>query len=356
MFKKYFKKNIWIYGLSFLFLSISLFLLNFVSADDLMEKAFKPAMSYDAVINLGSNKNAVGNEILRESMSVGMNENMGQGCFVNGQFVAATESQCTEMGGDRDIQAFQINSKPPLIVRITKFLLRMTIILSITMIIFNAVKYMIEILSGKDWKSAEAKNNLIRVAGGIVIALMSVGIINLIVSIPKSSLETDKDISENQELSCRVANNTISNNDTRQYICEEILNLGTILGNEAFLRDNDANKNKKCYVESKTKSECDSLGGDRGSQIGNNPNTCYINVENNQKIEKYICEDKIGYEWDNNRSVGSKCYLPDQTKQECEELGGKRGFMVGNNSNNCYIDISLFKYFCEEEMSGDAIY
>jgi len=31
------------------------------------------------------------------------------------------------------------------------------------MVIFNAVVYMVEVLNGKDWKSAEAKKNIMRV-------------------------------------------------------------------------------------------------------------------------------------------------------------------------------------------------
>jgi hypothetical protein len=40
----------------------------------------------------------------------------------------------------------------------------MTIVLSITMVIFNAVKYLFEVMSGKDRNSAESKKNLIFVA------------------------------------------------------------------------------------------------------------------------------------------------------------------------------------------------
>jgi hypothetical protein len=37
-------------------------------AEDLLEKAFYPAKTYDTVINMGSTKNAVGNEIFKESV------------------------------------------------------------------------------------------------------------------------------------------------------------------------------------------------------------------------------------------------------------------------------------------------
>jgi hypothetical protein len=68
------------------------------------------------------------------------------------------------LGGDWNVRAIDISAKAPLIVRIAKFLLRMTIVLSITMVIFNAVKYMFEVLSGKDRNSTESKKNLVFVA------------------------------------------------------------------------------------------------------------------------------------------------------------------------------------------------
>jgi hypothetical protein len=39
---------------------------NKIYADDLLEQAFKPAMTNETIINLGAGKNAVGNEILRQ--------------------------------------------------------------------------------------------------------------------------------------------------------------------------------------------------------------------------------------------------------------------------------------------------
>ena len=67
------------------------------------------------------------------------------------------EQTCIQMGWQRKTEIINVHSKAPLIVRITKFLLRMTIVLSISMIIFNSVKYMIEVLWWKDRKSAESK-------------------------------------------------------------------------------------------------------------------------------------------------------------------------------------------------------
>ena len=54
---------------------------------------------------------------------------------------------------------------------------------------------MIEVLWWKDRKSAESKKNLIYVAVWVIVALLSVSVINLIISVPKSSLQTSDDIS-----------------------------------------------------------------------------------------------------------------------------------------------------------------
>ena len=52
------------------------------NAEDLLGKAFAPSIAQETVINLGSTKNAVGNEILREGISI--DANIGKGCVING--------------------------------------------------------------------------------------------------------------------------------------------------------------------------------------------------------------------------------------------------------------------------------
>lgn len=219
--KKKHRKHLFIYILTLVFSVGGLFLLSQTFAQDLMEQAFHTARSYDAIIDLGTTKDAVWNEVLRESVTVWMNDNLWQGCFVNGQYIAVDETQCAELWGDRDIQAIDVSSKAPLLVRITKFLLRMTIVLSITMIIYSSVKYMVEVLNWKDWKSAAAKKDIARIAGWVIIALMSVGIINLIVSIPKSSITTSDDLSS-FEIWCQVDATIIAGNELKQRVCENI--------------------------------------------------------------------------------------------------------------------------------------
>lgn len=57
------------------------FFWNKIYAGDLLEEAFKPAMTHETIINLWNTKNAVGNEVLREG--VGVNIDILQWCEVN---------------------------------------------------------------------------------------------------------------------------------------------------------------------------------------------------------------------------------------------------------------------------------
>ncbi len=127
---------------------------NKIYAKDLLEKAFEPAITNETIINLWAGKNAVGNEVLRESIVI---NNLSS-----------------------------ITTEAPLIVRIAKFLLRITMVLAITMVLFNGVMWIIE--SSKWAEVKNAKKNLILIVTGILIALMSLSIINLISSITVSSL------------------------------------------------------------------------------------------------------------------------------------------------------------------------
>jgi len=123
------------------------------SQPDLLQQAFEPAFQADTIINLWNTKTAVGNEILKWSII---------------------------------IDAWGITQEAPLIVRITKFLLRITMVLSVTMVIFNGVMWIIE--SSKWAEVKDAKKNIILIIVWIFIALMSLWIINLISSITVSSL------------------------------------------------------------------------------------------------------------------------------------------------------------------------
>ncbi len=212
------KKYIFIHAITAVFAICGLFLLSTTFAQDLMEQAFSTAKTYDRIIAIGNTKDAVWNKVLRESASVWLNENAGQGCFINGQFKNIDETGCKEQWWDRDIQAISIDTKAPLIVRITKFLLRMTIVLAITMVIYNAIVYLIEALSGKDRKTAEARKNLVWVVAGVMIALMSVSIINLVVSVPKSSVKTSDEVA-NFAVWCKIWTTIVEWDALKKEVC-----------------------------------------------------------------------------------------------------------------------------------------
>ena len=224
--KKRKKKNIFIYVLSFIFFISWFSLLNNVFWIDLMEEAFSPSMSYDTVINIWRNKKQVWDTVLREKTLIeAWDSPFQKACFLNWILQEwVDENGCLEIWWERRKELIDIQSQAPLIVRIAKFLLRMTVVLSISMVIFNAIKYMTEVLWWKDRKSAESKKNLIYVAVWVIVALLSVSVINLIISVPKSSLQTSDDIS-GFTIWCQIwtSNYIISGDNLKKYLCENIL-------------------------------------------------------------------------------------------------------------------------------------
>lgn len=214
-----------LFYIKFLFVGL-LFLLWFIGinnifSQDLMEQAFQTARTYDTIIDLWKTKEAVGNTILRENLSTEFNDNLWYGCFVWWQYLNVSDNKCKELWWDWDVNAINYAWKEPLIVRITKFLLRMTIVLAITMVLYNSIKYMIEVINGKDRKSTESKKNLIFVAVWIVVALLSVSIINLVISVPKSSIKTSDDLSS-FEIWCQIDATIIAGSDLKKQVCEEV--------------------------------------------------------------------------------------------------------------------------------------
>ncbi len=176
------------------------FLNDKIYAQDLLEQAFQPSVRNETIINLWAGKNAVGNEVLRQW--VGVSVNILPWCIVNWnkmsqsdittqmtnlQYQGSDTSFCTSiLWGTWDNPIISTTTEAPLIVRITKFLLRMTMVLAVTMIIYNGIMYIIESAKWSDVK--DAKQNIIFIVVWILIALMSLWIINLISSVTVSSL------------------------------------------------------------------------------------------------------------------------------------------------------------------------
>ena len=98
------------------------------------------------------------------------------------------------------------NTVPWIIVLITKFLLILTITLSVTMILYNGMVYIIQTWQWKDAKSLT--KNIVYIIVWILVALFSVVIITLIQSVPStlgntSELPTNTYTSDKDALSFR---------------------------------------------------------------------------------------------------------------------------------------------------------
>jgi len=195
---KNFLKRIFLFVLcNFLLVSLFPILMPIVESADLMEYAFEEAMANDYVINLWNNKNSVWQEIFEEWMDVTFWDNNGE--FDRWDLVPTTMQ------------------RPPLIVRIAKFLLRITVALSITMIIYNWIRWIIEASKWSD-KVKEASTNLIYVAVGLFVALLSVTIINLISSLSISTFSNPEQflthsVKDEFERFCDWVKNDIENAD-----------------------------------------------------------------------------------------------------------------------------------------------
>ncbi len=199
--KKIIKNNIYI----IIFLFILNFFGNFVEWQELIQQAFWPSIENETILNLWNTKDAVWNSVLRES--VGLQDAWlqdmfipWQWCFYLGQRLTIAELQelkkqawsnqsdkdfCEKvLWWDQNVSAW--SSRAPLIVRITKFLLRITIVLSVTMVLYSGISYIIEASKGADVK--QTTNNLMYIVGWVLLALMSLWLINLISSIGASSL------------------------------------------------------------------------------------------------------------------------------------------------------------------------
>ncbi|MCX6824319.1 MAG: hypothetical protein NT085_04285 [candidate division SR1 bacterium] len=270
-----------------------------IYAADLLEQAFQPAMTNETIINLGAGKNAVGNEILRQG--AGADLNLGAGCDINGQrssttiitaqknavgYTGSDSSFCNEiLGGTWNSSSISISgtTQAPLIVRIAKFLLRITMVLSVTMVIFNGIMRIIESAKGAEVK--DAKKNITLIVVGILISLMSLSIINLISSLTVSSLGT----TPSGVSTCLINGNILSGEPLKEYICNnatfghpedtlqyrewkylqpfshssDTMEQPSVGGNRCWICDsvNTGCKWKKIY-DSETISKCIELGGE----------------------------------------------------------------------------------------------
>ena len=186
------------------------------AAQDIMDVMFQPTKDQQKLIDLWTDKQQIWDQVFRSTTQIG--GTFGWDCVVGWTVITWFIVSWTVVGGNTitqseiktkiaslwygggvekyctDILGWTIwkggmiaQQQAPLLVRITKFLLRMTIILSITMILYNGILWIVESSSGNDVK--DAKNNLIYIFVGVLLALSSVALINLISSLGMSSLD-----------------------------------------------------------------------------------------------------------------------------------------------------------------------
>ena len=131
------------------------------TAHDLLEQAFNPSIQQNHVIgggDIGTSKDQVWSYVLREGNEISLSLN----------------------------KWLEKKRRPSLLVQFSKFLLRLTIILSITMIIYNGVMYVVKASKGENPK--EIYSNILYIVLGILLGLSSVVIIRLISSIWQTTL------------------------------------------------------------------------------------------------------------------------------------------------------------------------
>lgn len=158
-------------------LSTTFFLWWISNAGDLLWQIMKPSYDHDTIITIWENVDTVWNAIIKWPTKVN------------------TTTHGTNWSKNNSI-----------IVQITKILLSLVIALSITMILYNGMKYIIQ-----TWQWSDSKwstKNIIYIVVGILIALFSVVIITIIQSVPKTLdeelksdniNETDNSIIDNSE-------------------------------------------------------------------------------------------------------------------------------------------------------------
>jgi hypothetical protein len=132
-----------------------------------MQQAFCIANRKETIIDLGNTKNAVGNEVIKGSTRINLD------------FNKETET---------------LERRPSIIIRITQFILMLTITLAVTMTIINGILYITKSGNGEDPR--KIRWNLVYIAVGILVALFSVVIVNVLRSVlNEETLEEQETVS-----------------------------------------------------------------------------------------------------------------------------------------------------------------
>ena len=169
------------------------------AAGDLLRQLIEPSYYSQTTLNVGENVKTVWNEVLEWSLEINFkfkkevilgddglplchNWPCSEECKV---YDETKESICP---WQHTLIKVPIDKKPSMIVKVTKLLLILIVALSVTMILYNGMMYIIQTWQWKEWKSL--MKNIALIVVGILISFFSVVIIRLIQSIPTTLDDT----------------------------------------------------------------------------------------------------------------------------------------------------------------------
>ena len=125
--------------------------------NDLLGSAFCTSLNATTIIDAWNTKQAVGDYVFNEWLEVDVGKKI------------------------------EINKRPSLIVKFTKLILTLTIVLSVTMIIINGIIYIVK--TGNWEEPSEVKKNIIYVIIGIILALCSGVLVTLFRSVGTQTIK-----------------------------------------------------------------------------------------------------------------------------------------------------------------------
>lgn len=177
---------------------LALFLLLFLCSwfiyaeDDLMYQVMQPALYHRTNLDLWKSVNRVWKNVFEWKVAIDLSP---EGTFVQ--------------------------EGPSIIVKVTRLLLSLVVALSITMILYHGMRYIIQTWQWKEWK--DLIKSVVYIVVWIVLSLFSVTIITLLQSVSKTfDEETQTDWS-------RASDGTIINNEQRYWARRSDL-LGKLFG------------------------------------------------------------------------------------------------------------------------------
>jgi len=166
------------------------------AADDFLWHLIEPSYYSNTTLGMGVNVKTVWDEVLGWSNEINIKFKKVVPIGENGQLLCLNgpcPEWCTSYDEEKDKEGIcpwqhkwasvEVSwKKIPMVVKVTRLLLSLVIALSVTMILYNGIMYIVQTWQWKEWKSL--MKNIILIVVGILISLFSVLIIRLIQSIP----------------------------------------------------------------------------------------------------------------------------------------------------------------------------